>query len=171
MTDPLRPLHDAGLTLPEGPTPLGSYVPAIRADNLLFLSGMLPLRQGRPLVTGRLGDDIETAQGHSAAAMAALTALAVTHATVGLAAVAGVVRLAVHIACSPTFSSHAEVADGGLAGVRPRLRPHTAHQTGLRLGAEGEDAAAHAPNERVDLEELRRVTVALALFLADYGRT
>ncbi|TWF78300.1 endoribonuclease L-PSP [Pseudonocardia hierapolitana] len=112
MIEPLQRLHDAGLHLPEAPPPLGSYVPAIRAGGLLYLSGMLPLRQGAPGVTGRVGEDLDPDQGRSAAAMAALNALAVVHAAVGLAAVSGVVRLAVHIACPPGFQRHAEVADG-----------------------------------------------------------
>ncbi|ETK33583.1 M20/M25/M40 family metallo-hydrolase [Microbispora sp. ATCC PTA-5024] len=39
----------------------------------------------------------------------------------------------------------------------------------LLYGAEDEGAAIHAPNERVDLEELRRIITAEALFLAEYG--
>lgn len=39
----------------------------------------------------------------------------------------------------------------------------------LLFGAEDEDAAIHAPNERVDLEELRRVATAEALFLHEFG--
>ncbi|MEU8248330.1 RidA family protein [Nonomuraea sp. NPDC048916] len=112
LTEPLQRLHQAGLQVPDAPRPLGSYVPGVRAGGLLFLSGMLPLRGGRPLVTGRLGEDLEPAQGRAAAAEAALNALAVVHTEIGLAAVAGVVRLAVHIACSPDFHDHAAVADG-----------------------------------------------------------
>jgi acetylornithine deacetylase/succinyl-diaminopimelate desuccinylase-like protein len=40
----------------------------------------------------------------------------------------------------------------------------------LLFGAEDDDAAIHAPNERVDLEELRRTATAEALFLSEYGR-
>jgi acetylornithine deacetylase/succinyl-diaminopimelate desuccinylase-like protein len=40
----------------------------------------------------------------------------------------------------------------------------------LLFGAEDDDAAIHAPNERVDLEELRRTATTEALFLAEYGK-
>jgi acetylornithine deacetylase/succinyl-diaminopimelate desuccinylase-like protein len=40
----------------------------------------------------------------------------------------------------------------------------------LLYGAEDADAAIHAPNERVVLDELRRIITAEALFLAEYGR-
>ncbi|GIH26186.1 dipeptidase [Acrocarpospora phusangensis] len=39
----------------------------------------------------------------------------------------------------------------------------------LLYGAEDDDASIHAPNERVNLEELRRTVTAEALFLASYG--
>ncbi|MFC6087509.1 M20/M25/M40 family metallo-hydrolase [Sphaerisporangium aureirubrum] len=39
----------------------------------------------------------------------------------------------------------------------------------LLFGAEDEEAAIHAPNERVDLQELCRTAVTEALFLADYA--
>lgn len=39
----------------------------------------------------------------------------------------------------------------------------------LLYGAEDEGASIHAPNERVDLAELRRIIATEALFLADYG--
>ena len=41
----------------------------------------------------------------------------------------------------------------------------------LLFGAEDDDAAIHAPNERVDLEELRRTATTEALFLQEYGST
>jgi hypothetical protein len=73
---------------------------------------MLPLRDGAPLVTGRLGAELDTASGQDAARAAALNALAVIDAGTGLERVARVVRLAVHIACDPGFRDHAAVADG-----------------------------------------------------------
>ena len=39
----------------------------------------------------------------------------------------------------------------------------------LLFGAEDDGASIHAPNERVDLEELRRTALSEALFLAEYG--
>jgi enamine deaminase RidA (YjgF/YER057c/UK114 family) len=105
-------LRAAGLRLPEPPRPLGRYVPAVAASGLLFLSGMLPLRDGEPAMSGRLGQELDTAAGREAARLAALNALAVTDAETGLDSVTRVVRLAVHIACDPGFRHHAAVADG-----------------------------------------------------------
>jgi enamine deaminase RidA (YjgF/YER057c/UK114 family) len=34
------------LALPEAPRPLGDYVPAVEAGNLVFVSGTLPMEDG-----------------------------------------------------------------------------------------------------------------------------
>ncbi|TDB93924.1 RidA family protein [Actinomadura sp. 7K534] len=112
MSAPAARLEAAGLHLPEPPRPLGAYVPAVAASGLLFLSGMLPLRGGAPLMTGRLGAELDTASGREAARTAALNALAVIDAETGLDSVARLVRLAVHTACDTGFRDHAAVADG-----------------------------------------------------------
>ncbi|MFA1540279.1 RidA family protein [Actinomadura monticuli] len=117
-------LRAAGLRLPEPPRPLGGYVPAVAASGLLFLSGMLPLREGSPVVTGRLGAELDPATGRNAARVAALNALAVVHAETGLDQVARVVRLAVHIACDPGFRDHATVADGASEVFDTAFAPH-----------------------------------------------
>jgi enamine deaminase RidA (YjgF/YER057c/UK114 family) len=44
------------LPLPQAPPPLGTYVPAVEAGNLLFVSGMLPLEGGAPAFVGRITD-------------------------------------------------------------------------------------------------------------------
>ncbi|MFG1948107.1 RidA family protein [Nonomuraea sp. NPDC048826] len=133
MTGPLKRLHDAGLFLPEAPAPLGSYVPVIHAHGLLYLSGMLPLRQGTPIATGRVGEELDLVAGHSAAVVAALNALAVIHEGFGLEAVAGVVRLTVHIACPPAFRRHAVIADGASQVFDIAFAP--ARHSRLALGA------------------------------------
>ena len=44
-----------GLTLPPPPKPVASYVPAVQSGDLLFLSGILPMRDGKPAWTGKVG--------------------------------------------------------------------------------------------------------------------
>lgn len=48
-------LNALGLELPEAPKPVATYVPAVKAGNLLFLSGVLPMRNGQLAVVGKLG--------------------------------------------------------------------------------------------------------------------
>ncbi|MEU7863123.1 dipeptidase [Nonomuraea sp. NPDC049141] len=57
-------------------------------------------------------------------------------------------------------------AGGSIPLVNTLLKQFPAAEI-LLFGAEDEDAAIHAPNERVDLEELRRIATAEALFLRE----
>jgi enamine deaminase RidA (YjgF/YER057c/UK114 family) len=55
---------------------LGAYVEASRVGLLLFLSGMLPLVDGKLSITGRLGENLSVEQGREAVRIAAMNALA-----------------------------------------------------------------------------------------------
>ena len=51
------------ITLPIPPTPAGSYVPAIKTGNLLFISGQIPMEDGKVIFTGKVtNDNMETAK-------------------------------------------------------------------------------------------------------------
>jgi hypothetical protein len=51
-------LGELGLILPTPPTPLGAYVESSDTGNLLFLSGILPVANGKLAISGRLGDNL-----------------------------------------------------------------------------------------------------------------
>lgn len=102
-----------GLTLPPPPTPVASYVPAVRSGDLLFLSGILPMKDGRPAWTGKLGRELTVEQGAEAARLACLNALAVVKAELGsLDAVARIVRLGGHVASAEGFTQQPAVVNG-----------------------------------------------------------
>lgn len=109
----LERLRQLGFELPQPPSPLGSYTGAVRAGDLLFLSGMLPLIEGRPAVTGKVGEELTTEQGRGAALIAGLNALATANRYLGdPALLSSVVRVGVSVASAPGFTQHAAVADG-----------------------------------------------------------
>ena len=99
------------LTLPDAPSPLGHYVPAVEVGNLLFVSGMLPIKDGASMFSGRVGQELTIESGRRAAQLAVANALAVARDAVGLNRLAGVARLGVHVACAPDFQEHAAIAD------------------------------------------------------------
>ena len=56
-------LKELGITLPEAPVPAGNYIPAVKSGNLLFISGQIPLQDGKVAFTGKVSDEnLETAQ-------------------------------------------------------------------------------------------------------------
>jgi len=107
-----RRLQDLGIQLPAAPTAFCSYVEALQAGNLLFLSGMLPVVDHKPKYLGRLGKEVDVESGRDAVRTAALGALAAAKANLGsLDRVARVVRLGVFMATSGDFFDQPRVAD------------------------------------------------------------
>src|SRR5882724_4974341 len=70
-------LSELGIVLPAPPSPLGAYVESSDTGNLLFLTGMLPVVNGKLAISGRLGDNLSVKEGQEAARIGALNALAV----------------------------------------------------------------------------------------------
>src|SRR6516164_9155566 len=106
-------LRDLGLVLPKPPTPLGAYVEASQAGSLLFLSGVLPVVDGKLSISGRLGENLSLEQGREAVRIAAMNALAVAQQHLGeLDRVKKLVKLSVVLATTEQFVEHAAVADG-----------------------------------------------------------
>jgi enamine deaminase RidA (YjgF/YER057c/UK114 family) len=75
-------LKDLGIELPPIAIPAASYVPFVRTGNLVFLSGHIAKRDGKPWV-GQLGRDTDTATGKLAARAVAIDLLGTLHAAVG----------------------------------------------------------------------------------------
>ncbi len=106
-------LAQLGLALPEPPKPVANYVPVVRVGDLLFLSGVLPSRDGRLVMTGKLGDALSIEQGMEAAKIAVLNALAIVKAEVGsLDRVTQVVKMIGHIASGSGFTDQPLVLNG-----------------------------------------------------------
>ncbi|MCZ2811614.1 RidA family protein [Modestobacter sp. VKM Ac-2979] len=107
-------LRDLGLELPTPMGPGGNYLPAMAAGDLVFLSGMGPVRPDGTLVTGKVGDgglDLETAR--EAARLTGLQLLAALRAELGdLGRVRQVVKLFGMVNCRPGFNRTPAVIDG-----------------------------------------------------------
>lgn len=106
-------LKELGFELPAPPRPMATYVPAVQAGDLLFLSGVLPSRDGQLVMTGRLGQALSIEQGIEAARVAVLNALAIIQNEVGsLDRVARIVKMVGHIASAPGFNEQPQVLNG-----------------------------------------------------------
>ncbi|MGD9725140.1 MAG: RidA family protein [Nitrospiraceae bacterium] len=106
----LRELH---MELPSPPKPVASYVPAVRSGNLLFLSGVLPFRDGQLTFTGKVGREVTPDQGRDAARTAVLNALAIARQELGaLDRIKKMVRMVGHVASAEGFVQQPAVING-----------------------------------------------------------
>ena len=106
-------LIELGIVLPDLPKPLGSYVPFVRTGNLIFISGMLPLKDGKLISQGKLGAEISVEEGALLARTAAINALAVLKKAAGsLDNVARCVKVTGFIASAPGFTDQPAVVNG-----------------------------------------------------------
>ena len=106
-------LNELGLILPAAPKPVANYVPVVRVGDLLFLSGVLPSRDGQLTMTGKLGAGLSIEQGREAAQTAVLNALAIVKAEIGsLDRVQRIVKMVGHIASASGFTEQPLVLNG-----------------------------------------------------------
>ena len=107
-------LAEMNLVLPELGAAAGSFVGCKKSGNLLFISGQLPLKNGRPTLVGRLGEDVTVERGYEAAQQCALNVLAQIKAAIDgrWDRVAQVVRLGGFVRCTPDFADAPKVVNG-----------------------------------------------------------
>lgn len=107
-------LAEMNLVLPELGAAAGSFVGCKKSGNLLFISGQLPLKDGRPTLVGRLGEDVTVERGYEAAQQCALNVLAQIKAAIDgrWDRVAQVVRLGGFVRCTPDFADAPKVVNG-----------------------------------------------------------
>lgn len=106
-------LKDLGITLPVPAAAVANYVPFVVTGNLVFVSGQLPLDNGKPAVLGKLGAEVSVEDGVRAARLCGLGLLAQLRAAVGdLDRVKRVVRLTAFVASTPDFTDQPKVVNG-----------------------------------------------------------
>ena len=106
-------LASLGLTLPKPAAPVASYVPAVEAGSMLYISGQLPFIDGA-LVTGTLGGGVSVEDGQRAAQACGLMLIAQIKEALGgdLSRVARIVKLGVFVASTSDFTDQPKVANG-----------------------------------------------------------
>jgi len=106
-------LKQLNIVLPAAPQPVASYIPAVRAGDLLFLSGTGPFKDGKIVFAGKLGRDLTVEQGYEAARLTVLNALAIVRKELGsLDRVLRIVRVSGHVASADGFTQQPAVING-----------------------------------------------------------
>jgi len=113
MTGPADRLAALGLTLPPVTAPVAAYVPAVRTGPYVYVSGQLPVVDGKLPATGKVGDAVSAADAAGMARTCALNALAAAAAAAGgLEAISRIVKVTGFVASAPGFTGQPQVING-----------------------------------------------------------
>ncbi|MAE60242.1 MAG: hypothetical protein CMJ49_02680 [Planctomycetaceae bacterium] len=102
-----------GLALPAAPKPVAAYVPVVQTGNLVFISGQLPLKDGRLEQTGRVPSQVTVEQAKVSGTQAALNLLAVlgSHLEGDWTRLKRIVRLGIFVQSDDGFHDQAIVGN------------------------------------------------------------
>ena len=107
--DKLSELH---IELPPLAVPAAAYVPFVQTGHLIFLSGHIAKKDGKPWV-GQLGRNMQTAEGKDAARAVAIDLLGTLHAAAGdLNKIRRIVKVMSLVNSTPDFVEHHLVTNG-----------------------------------------------------------
>ncbi len=105
-------LTDLGISLPPLAIPAAAYVPFVRSGHLIFVSGHIAKREGKPWV-GQLGRDMDTATAKTAARAIGIDLLGTLHAALGdLNKIDRIVKLMSLVNSTPDFTEQHLVTNG-----------------------------------------------------------
>ena len=102
-------IKSLGINLPIPPSPAGSYIPIVKSGNLLYVSGQIPMEDGKVAFTGKVSDtNIETAQ--KSARICAINILAQLKKELGdLEKISKIVRISGFVNSVPEFTQQPKV--------------------------------------------------------------
>jgi enamine deaminase RidA (YjgF/YER057c/UK114 family) len=105
-------LAELGLKLPAVVAPLAAYVPAVQSGDQVYVSGQLPMVEGRLMATGKVGSEVAAERAAELARQCALNALAAVDSLVGLERVVKVVKVVGFVASAEGFTGQPGVING-----------------------------------------------------------
>lgn len=105
-------LKELGVELPPVATPAGVYIPAVQTGSLVYTAGQVPLADGKPAATGKVGADVSPEDANALARICALQALAAVDGLVGLDSVVRVVKVVGFVASAEGFGGQPGVLNG-----------------------------------------------------------
>lgn len=113
VTDRLKAL---GITLPTPGPAAGNYVPVLDVDGWIYVSGQLPMVDGKIASTGKVGAEVSLEDAYAAARICAINALAMIYEVNGRheKSLDGIqiVRVGGFVASAPGFTQQPKVING-----------------------------------------------------------
>lgn len=107
-------LKELGIILPTVTLPAANYVPCTIAGGMVFVSGQLPMLDGKPQFIGKVGREFSLEQGQECARICGLNILAHTKNILGgdLSKIKRLVRMGIFVNAPDDYTDHPKVANG-----------------------------------------------------------
>lgn len=103
-------LKSLGIALPTPPKPAGSYIPVVISGNLAFVSGQIPMQDGKVAYTGKVPTERTIEDAQSAAKICAVNILAQLKANIGsLDKISRIVRVSGFVNSTGEFTEHPKI--------------------------------------------------------------
>lgn len=135
-------LNKMGIELPEAAAPAANYMPFQLSGNALFISGQLPMKDGKVLYSGTMKPGMELDEGIMAARLCAINILAQVKTAIGdFDRISCCVRLGGFVSAAPGFTEHPKLINGAsdlmveALGERGRHTRFAVGASSLPLGA------------------------------------
>jgi len=113
----------------------GNYLPLVRHEQQIYISGQIPRVGDSVVVTGRVGEQVTLEQAQLGARISVMRALALLQRSLGsLESIKGILRIGVYVQCSMDFTRQSEVADAAsdlLVSVLGENGAHTRTSVGV----------------------------------------
>lgn len=106
-------LSELGIIIPEAARPLAAYVPALKAGEFVYISGQLPVKDGKLLYSGKLGRDLSVEEGKKAAEICLINCLAALKSCINSwDEVARIVKITGYVQSTDDFQEQPQVING-----------------------------------------------------------
>lgn len=112
-SSPEKRIQELHLTLPPAPKPVAVYKTAVKAGNMLYVSGHGPLKADKSMILGRIGKDMTLDEGKDAARQVGLAILATVRDVLGsLDKVKRIIKTLGWVNCTVEFTDQPKVING-----------------------------------------------------------
>ena len=106
-------IEELGIDLPEMAAPAAMYVPVKQTGNLVFVSGQIPVKEGKMMYTGKAGEERSLEEAQAAARLCAINIVsALKYQVKDLDKVKSIVKITAFVASKTGFDKQHLVANG-----------------------------------------------------------
>ena len=103
-------LKELGIDIPTPPSPAGSYIPVVTTGNLAFVSGQIPMKEGKVIFEGKVPENQSVDSAREAAKICIINGLAQLKINLGsLDKITKFVRISGFVNSSPDFAEQPKV--------------------------------------------------------------